>query len=411
MKINFDKKALYPNELEEYFSTKKLKELGVENENFYYKYSNTSDTLILKGFKNLKIQYKGRLNLPKDVKNGNDFEKYLFNSQKSIALSEDKTKVIIDNVEIPSDYFSLAKDGKFRKTNSYLTPSPFKEDDSINWNLKYNHNHKNVTLRRKPHHSAYTRKYEFENSILKITFLINKDDNININFSIQLEENTTPVTPKEILDALSIQISFFDKSLLINNVKVSDIVSNQELTSKENKIRIKESYNYWKKVQILEKEMKAKFNIYFPIKPEQVKLLHQLIVSIVLNKPYKDSYIIPRLNLKFNNLEGAQIFEKKLKKNNKSSIMWTEIETIDLFNKKYEVIIFYSITNYRVANIKTKEKQPIEIILNFNKKDNEEMIVVNKFNLSHKEQDNMEDINKNISSIKYLTEFQRQLME
>lgn len=411
MKINFDKKALYPNELEKYFSTKKLKELGVENENLYYKYSNTSDSLILKGFKNLKIQYKGRLNLPKDVKNGYDFEKYLFNSQKSIALSEDKTNVIIDNVEIPSDYFSLAKDGKFRKTNSYLTPSPFKEDDSINWNLKYNHDHKNVTLRRKPHHSAHTRKYEFESSILKITFLINKDDNININFSIQLEENTTPVTPKEILDALSIQISFFDKSLLINNVKVSDIVSNQELTSKENKIRIKESYNYWKKVQILEKEMKTKFNIYFPIKPEQVKLLHQLIVSIVLNKPYRESYIIPRLNLKFNDLEGAQNFEKKLKNNNKSSIMWTEIETIDLFNKKYEVIIFYSITNYRVANIKTKEKQPIEITLNFNKKDNEEMIVVNKFNLSHKEQDNMEDINKNMSSIKYLTEFQRQLME
>ncbi|MEN1895629.1 abortive infection system toxin AbiGii family protein [Staphylococcus nepalensis] len=411
MKINFDKKALYPNELEEYFSTKKLKELGVENENLYYKYSNTNDSLILKGFKNFKIQYKGSLNLPKDVKNGEDFEKYLFNSQKSIALSEDKTKVIIDNVEIPSHYFSLEKDGNFRKTNSYLIPSPFKEEDRINWNLKYNHKTKNVTLRRKPHHSAHTRKYEYENSILKITFLINKDNDINIKFSMQLEDNITPVTPTEILEALSIQIGFFDKFLSINNVKISEIVLNQELTSKENKIRIKESYNYWKKVEILEKEMKANFNICFPIKPEQVKLLHQLIVSIVLNKPYRESYIIPRLKLKFNNLDKAQNFEKQLKSNNQSSIMWKENEIIELFNKKYEVITFYSIANYRVGTTKIKKTQPIEVILNFNKKDNKEMIVVNKFNLSHKEQDNMEDINKNITSIKYLTEFKRQFME
>src|SRR5699024_6870410 len=107
MKINFDKKALYPNELEKYLSTKKLKELGVENENLYYKYSNTSDSLILKVIKNLKIQNKGRLKLPIDVKNNYDYEKYLFKSQKYIIIASDKIYVNIDNVKIHINYVSL----------------------------------------------------------------------------------------------------------------------------------------------------------------------------------------------------------------------------------------------------------------------------------------------------------------
>lgn len=408
MKIDFNKieNSPYPKELEDYFSSKYLKKLGIETDKIRYKYQKDYDLLSLEQFQKLKINFKKDLTIPKDVNDPKDFHEYLFNSQTTIDLSDNKTTVIIDNVEIPIEYFNLDRNGKSDSFKYELSPSRFDNTDYIIWELQTKNNSKEITLKRAKHNSAYIKKYEFINFPLKVSLFINKNNDISVNIATILDHHDTHTTVSSILEALDIQIAFYKKELLINNIKISKIAPSEEFGSKKTKSEIQGKYNYWSKVKKLEDKLNSCFKIHFPLKSNDIILLDKMIISLVLDKSFRESYNITNINLKFNNIKEAEEFKNSLKNGAKALISWRESEKINLFNINCSIYKFYYISNFYVDSIKIKEDPNVEITISVREIENEKMVVVSKYILESE----TEVIVNQSCTPKYLIEFQKQLL-
>lgn len=408
MKIDFNKieKSPYPKELEEYFSSKYLKKLGVKTDSIRYKYQKDYDLLSLEQFQKLKVNFKNDLAIPEDVKNSNDFYEYLFNSQTTVALSTNKTTVIIDDVEIPIKYFNIDKNGNIDSFKYDLSPSQFDDADYISWKLQTKNNCKEIKLKRTKHNSAYIKKYEYVNFPLKVNLFINKNNDISINIATVLNQHDRHTTVSSILEALDIQIAFYKKELLINNTKISKIAPNKNFGSQKVKTKIQENYNYWSKVKKMEYKLNSSLKIKFPLKSKDIILLDKMIVSLVLDKPFRESYNITNINLSFNKVNEAEDFKESLKKGSKALISWRETEKINLFDMNYSLYKFYYISNFYVESIEIKEDPNVEMTISVREIENKKMIVVSKYILENE----TEIIINQSMTPKYLIEFQKQLL-
>lgn len=407
MNINFNKieNANYPNELEQLYSSKYAEDLGIDKSVMNYKYQKDDDLLTLENFQKLKVKFKKDLNLPDDVETPRDFEAYLFNSQTTLDLSDNKTTIFIDGVEIPIEYFHIDKNGNTNITKFSLLPRSFDDNDYIEWELKTKNSCKQIKLVRKPYKSAHIKKYECVDFPLKVNLFIDKN-NISINIATILENHDTHTTVQALLEAFDIQLAFFKKNLLINNVKVSRLYPNGVIGSQKVKKEIRERYNYWYKVQKLERILDLSLKLYFPLTTSDIVLLDKLLISFIFDKSFREPYNISSINLDFNDIDEAEKFKNDLKKGSKALIAWREIEKITAFNMNLPLYKFYSISNFYVDSIKIKEEPTVKMTINVRELESEKMIVTSKYTLDSETEVTIDQS----KTPKYYVDFNNQLL-
>lgn len=407
MNINFNKieNANYPNELEQHYSSKHAKELGIDQNIIHYKHQKDYDLLSLEQFEKLKVQFNQDLSLPDDVQTPRDFEAYLFNSQTTVDLSDNKTTIFIDGVEIPIEYFHIDRDGKPNITKYELFPLPFADNDYIEWELKTKNSCKQIKLERVRYNSAHIKKYQSIDFPLKVNLFID-EKNIRINIATILENHDTHTTVQSLLEALDIQLAFFKKNLLINNVKVSTLYPNGVIGSQKVKKEIRERYNYWYKVQKLERILDLSLKLYFPLKSNDIVLLDKMLVSFIFDKSFREPYNITNIKLNFNNIKEAQDFANDLKEGSKALISWREPEKINVFNINLSLYKFYYISNFYVDSIKIKEEPTVTMTINVRELENDKMIVASKYILNSETEVTI----SHSQTPQYLVEFREQLL-
>ncbi|MDC5695398.1 hypothetical protein N7L96_12470 [Mammaliicoccus sciuri] len=391
MEIDFDKlkNKEYPKDLEDYYTEVKLSNESRAKTNLKYEYDEIHNILRVDKNRDVLFKLKKSINFPEDVKTKQDVDQYIYNSQTCISLDYDKSVAIIDGIEIPLENFVLDKTGESGKFEYKLCPVEFDENDFIKWTLKYKISEKEINLVRVANSkSAYTKKYEYLSQHLRVTIFISKTDDIKITVGTRFEDK---VNLELLLESLAIQIAFLEKELSINGVELSKIDSSTKPGDEEKIIRIKEMFNFWHNVRLLEKELKTEFIIELPLDDETLQNLEKLIISFVYREVYRETYKINNINLKFNSIDEMYSSIDEIKKNGNSSIHWREPQDYNILGSTLNIYKYFGAFNFEVYSI-IPDEETTTLQIKLKEKNDDKMIIVSKFILENEVIQNLSQV-------------------
>ncbi|WHI65220.1 hypothetical protein [Mammaliicoccus lentus] len=223
------------------------------------------------------------------------------------------------------------------------------------------------------------KKYEYLSQHLRVTIFISKTDDIKITVGTRFEDK---VNLELLLESLAIQIAFLEKELSINGVELSKIDSSTKPGDEEKIIRIKEMFNFWHNVRLLEKELKTEFIIELPLDDETLQNLEKLIISFVYREVYRETYKINNINLKFNSIDEMYSSIDEIKKNGNSSIHWREPQDYNILGSTLNIYKYFGAFNFEVYSI-IPDEETISLKIKLKEKNNNRMIIVSKFILEN----------------------------
>ncbi|PNZ24105.1 hypothetical protein CD137_13085, partial [Staphylococcus petrasii] len=267
MELNFnDDKKIFPKELQEYYSKKKLGDINMDDTDLKYSYDQETELLTL-GNEREEVIFKflkNKTEFPKDVQTTNDLNHYLYNSQKIVEVDSNDVIIRIGNKNVPMNYWKLDKKGRQIDSKLFFKAPEFSKRDFIKWKLKTDNQNISIKLKRVSNeHSAYIKKYLYFNKGLKITLYLSPKDKVDITIGTEFKEK---LTTKDIINALDIQLSFFNNSIIINDIDMKKYPFKfNDIDFEDKYLKIKNSYNFWNKVIEVEKYLKLNFKVKFPI--------------------------------------------------------------------------------------------------------------------------------------------------
>lgn len=382
MEIDFNKLKIkeYPRDLEDYYTRMKLSDEVQLKTNLKYEYDEKNNILRVDKNRDVLFKLKKSIKFPDDVKTKKDIDQFLYNSQTCISLDYNKSVALIDGVEIPIENLVLNPSGESGQFEYKLCPAEFNENDFIKWTLHYNNKEKEINLLRVANsESAFTKKYECISEPLKVTVYITKSDDINITVGTQFEGK---VTLESLLESLNIQIGFLEKQLSINGVPLSRLDKSVKPGTDEKLIRIKETFNFWNNVSILQEKLKTKFIIEFPLDIVTIQTLEQLIISFVFQEIYREIYKINNIKLKFNNINEMYKSIEEIEKNEDTSIHWRESQEFNILGTTVNIYKYFGAFNFEVYSIISEEESAsLKIYLKENTDEN--LVIVSKYILEN----------------------------
>lgn len=407
MELNFnDDKKIFPKELQEYYSKKKLGDINMDDTDLKYSYDQETELLTL-GNEREEVIFKflkNKTEFPKDVQTTNDLNHYLYNSQKIVEVDSNDVIIRIGNKNVPMNYWKLDKKGRQIDSKLFFKAPEFSKRDFIKWKLKTDNQNISIKLKRVSNeHSAYIKKYLYFNKGLKITLYLSPKDKVDITIGTEFKEK---LTTKDIINALDIQLSFFNNSIIINDIDMKKYPFKfNDIDFEDKYLKIKNSYNFWNKVIEVEKYLKLNFKVKFPIDNKTNILLDKLIISFVFNEEFRENIVISNAKFKVASENDIQDAINEFKDDSILGVAWIEEEKVNLFNKKITLTKYFRLTNYNIRNIQT-DKSNLTIKFEFDK--NEDTIVSSKYIL---DKDIEFDLNGNVAKeFKYIPQYKDRII-
>jgi hypothetical protein len=404
----------YPQELLDYY-TRRVNEnyFNLEDaEQFKIKYEYDEEAKLIKNIS--PFEFPVEFTLPKDtpseINSASDFEKYIYNSQAVIELDNERNPfVMIENEKIPVKDMILDKRGK--PTEDYqigLAAIPFDENDKFDINLDIYGTQKVLCLKRKPHNSVNTRLYQNED--FKELFIFSlKIDEDKISLSI------TPIISKptsvcNVIFVNELIQAFKEKDLKINGKSMSSLFKREQPQKTidndgHDNDDLIEKINMWKNIHSLEQKLGRDFLITLPLNPIESRKIEELLVSLLLNKPFIDDVSINSINIncesvdEFNNVK-SKMSEAKEQLN--SIMVGGQIqEKIELLGGEFTLFERYQAINVLVTDV-IDNISDLELELRLQRAQNGDSYVVRKYS---KDSIDYSEIESDLKDAKHLDEY------
>lgn len=420
MRIDLEKNKelneLVPKELVEHYAKEVNKSyvtrVRLEDFNIEYEYDEESELIRNISPFTFNMNFKIPSNMLSEVKSIKDFEKYLHNSQTEIELDKNDIPFVkVDGEEIPVDNLFLKKNGEPVKTMKMgVTPVPFAKNDKIILNLKVPlTEEREVILNRKANNSVETILYENDEQSDLFIFSI-KINGGEVQFSI-VSKLSAPTTIDNIIFVKKLLLAFHQKKLEINGVNMRTLFQDEDSITELDEEEISMEITMWENVKKLESILKKEFVVKLPLTHEEVNQINELMVSLILNKPFKDHIKINSINLDISSLEELESHEeefKTMKSSKKSMVIGGQMEReIKLFGITLKLFEIYQIYNVIVIDVKTHPAdKKIEIFLE--KSTKETSHVTRKYNL---QKEGLEKLEEEFKEARYIEQYNEELLE
>lgn len=390
-----------------YVSKGKLKDFNIE-----YEYDEESE--LIRNISPFKMNAKFKLpdNMPSEVQTYEDLVKYLYNSQTEIEFDKNDIPFIkLDGEEIPIDNLFLTKQGEpVTSMRMGISPIRFNPNDKLNFNLKVSSTvERNITLTRKSHNSITTKLYVNEEDSDLFIFSVKIKDK-EIQFSV-VSKLSKPAKINDILFVKKLLLSFQRQTLLVNGVSINTLFAKPDTNNDLDEKELSNDILMWENIKKLELILEEEFTIKMPLTNKEAQLINELLVSFILDKPFKDYVKVNSLNLDVKSVKELQRHEEKfteIKDSQKSMFIGGQLEKdVELFDLNLKLVEIYQIYNVIVNDVKTNEKElKIELFLKESTKDHSH--VSRKFSM---EKEEIEDINNEFKKALYINEYKERILE
>ncbi len=384
MKINMNKitnsNKPFPKELEKFYTDKIKKNaysIDVMHSNFEYKYDKNIKLLIPKLSESVKFTFD-KSELPKEIKNIKDFERYLYNSQEVFRFNKNNNMLIeINGVKIDLNKYMLNTDGKESELDLYIQAEKFDENDFFQIEILK----ETFKLKRTKIKSVNEKLYEFNHENYKISFTISPEK-CHFSFITNIANKTLV---DELIHIFKMQLAFYEKEFLLNSKPISNLFNNFTKNEKNKVLEIKSTISFWEEIKKIESVLVSKniiknekFKVSLPLTKEEVKLAEELIISISMNIGFKSKY--KSSEFKFSNSleELIEMHDKFKKYNSEMRFGGYTIETIELFYCKFDLFLLYRIENALIEESIIDEKNN-ELLLKIVKSSKDNCYILNKY--------------------------------
>ncbi|GFI40176.1 abortive infection system toxin AbiGii family protein [Thomasclavelia cocleata] len=310
---------------------------------------------------------------------------YSYNAQKIIYLKPQKDfRQYINDIEVDTKDMVIFKEGQIDFKHGKMFIQPQKMNNRVKLLIGNGIEEHSYEFVQRPIESLTKRYFvSSEDSKISIEYVID-DSKIKFNMEINYQ-NIDNVS--DYLKTLSFIQSLFDKGMFINKKRITspdskDVNYNQR----------KQLIELWKKIELIEKEMKIQFQLKKDVlnKDEYISVC-LLYRTIIEKEPVKRNQKINNFSYSYEEISEEIIENIKQRKNNNFCLEFYEKKEIEILGQKIEMYELRCYFNLYVNEIeKLEEKNKYILILKENKKNK-------MFNsvMLFKTQDNLEEFINN----------------